>query len=101
MKRASFEKIELNTILQLYGIMVSKGIWKDYSISFLKEYVVFSVYQNNSECALFSIKKSPKHFSTGMMYSVVQMDGKIIKRSNDLSSVLRVVKHKQLKIRLV
>jgi hypothetical protein len=101
MKRASFEKIELNTILQLYGIMVSKGIWKDYSISFMEECVIFSVYQNNSDCALFSIKKSPKFFSTGRMYSVNQMDGKIIKGSNDLNSVLRVVKHKQLKIHLV
>jgi hypothetical protein len=29
------------------------------------------------------------------------MDGKVIKGSNDLNSVLRVVKHKQLKIHLV
>ena len=43
MKQARFEKVELNQILQLYGVMVSQGLWKDYSISFLKEFVVFSV----------------------------------------------------------
>ena len=36
MKQARFEKVELNQILQLYGMMVSQGLWKDYSISFLK-----------------------------------------------------------------
>ena len=37
MKQARFEKVELNEILQLYGTMVSQGLWKDYSISFLKD----------------------------------------------------------------
>jgi hypothetical protein len=29
MKQARFEKVELNQILQLYGVMVSQGLWKD------------------------------------------------------------------------
>ena len=101
MKKASFHKIELNKILKLYGFMVSKGIWKDYSISFLKEIAVFSVYKKNSDWALFSIKKSPKHLQTGMLYSVIGMDGRIIKCSNDLNAALGAIKHKQLKIHLV
>ena len=28
MKQARFEKVELNQILQLYGVMVSQGLWK-------------------------------------------------------------------------
>ena len=101
MKKASFKKIELNKILDLYGFMVSRGIWKDYSISFLKEIAVFSVYKKNSDWALFSIKKSPKHLQSGMLYSVIGMDGRIIKCSNDLNTALRTIKHKQLKIHLV
>ncbi len=101
MKKASFKKIELNKILQLYGLMVSKGVWKDYSISFLKEIAVFSVYKRNSDGALFSIKKSPNHIKTGMLYSVIGVDGRIIKCSNDLNTALRAIKHKQLKIHIV
>ena len=101
MKRARFKKIELNKILQLYGVMVSKGIWKDYSISFLKEFAIFSVYRKSSDWALFSIKKSPEYLKNGMLYSVIGMDGRIIKSSNDLNSALRALKHKQLKIHLV
>ena len=67
MKQARFEKVELNQILQLYGVMVSQGIWKDYSISFLREFVVFSVYRKNSDWALFSIKKTPKILADGVL----------------------------------
>ena len=101
MKQARFEKVELNQILQLYGVMVSQGLWKDYSISFLKEFVVFSVYRKNSDWALFSIKKTPKNSKYGRLYSLVAMDGRILKCSNDLKSTLRVLKHKELKLNLV
>ena len=100
MKQARFEKVELNQILQLYGVM-AQGIWKDYSISFLKEFVVFSVYRKNSDWALFSIKKTPKNSKYGRLYSLVAMDGRILKCSNDLKSTLRVLKHKELKLNLV
>ncbi len=101
MKQARFEKVELNQILQLYGIMVSQGLWRDYSISFLKEFAVFSVYRRNSDWALFSIKKTPKNSKYGRLYSLVGMDGEILKFSNDLKSTLRVLKHKELKINLL
>ena len=101
MKQARFEKVELNQILQLYGTMVSKGLWKDYSISFLKEFAVFSVYRKNSDWALFSIKKTPKNSKFGRLYSLVAMDGRILKCSNDLKATLRVLKHKELKLNLV
>ena len=101
MKQARFEKVELNQILQLYGLMVSRGVWKDYSISFLKEFAVFSVYRKNSDWALFSIKKTPKNLKFGRLYSLVAMDGRILKCSNDLKSTLRVLKHKELKLNLV
>ena len=101
MKQARFEKVELNEILQLYGIMVSQGLWKDYSISFLKEFAVFSVYRKNSDWALFSIKKTPKNSKFGRLYSLVAMDGRILKCSNDLKSTLRVLKHKELRLNLV
>jgi hypothetical protein len=101
MKQARFEKVELNQILQLYGMMVSQGLWRDYSISFLKEFAVFSVYRKNSDWALFSIKKTPKNSKYGRLYSLVGMDGEILKFSNDLKSTLRVLKHKELKINLL
>ena len=101
MKQARFEKVELNQILQLYGMMVSQGLWKDYSISFLKEFAIFSVYRKNSDWALFSIKKTPKNSKFGRLYSLVAMDGRILKCSNDLKATLRVLKHKELKLNLV
>ena len=101
MKQARFDKIELNQILQLYGVMVSQGLWKDYSISFLKDFAVFSVYRKHSDWALFSIKKTPKNSKYGKLYSIVAMDGRILKCSNDLKSTLRVLRYKELKFNIV
>ena len=81
--------------------MVSQGLWKDYSISFLKDFAVFSVYRKYSDWALFSIKKTPKNSKYGKLYSIVAMDGRILKCSNDLKSTLRVLRYKELKFNIV
>jgi len=47
--QVSFRKDEINLIMTLYGQMVSKGVWKDYAISFLKDKAVFSIYRKASE----------------------------------------------------
>ena len=38
----TFNRLELNRILNLYGRMVADGEWRDYAIDFLKDRAVFS-----------------------------------------------------------
>src|SRR5580658_9680820 len=58
--RVTFNRLELNRILNLYGRMVADGEWRDYAIDFLKDRAVFSVFRRASEVPLYRIEKNPK-----------------------------------------
>ena len=92
-----FEKNELNLILSIYGRMVSCGQWRDYSISMFEDVSIFSCYKHTSEYPLYKIEKRPELNRKQGMYSVVSMDGRILKRGHNLLSVLSVLENKLLK----
>ena len=75
---------ELNLILRVYGRMVALGEWRDYSISMLKDVSIFSVYKHASEYPLILIEKNPKLSKKQGIYSIIAMDGRILKRGNNL-----------------
>jgi Protein of unknown function (DUF2794) len=89
-----FDRIELMTILNVYGRMVAAGEWRDYAMDFLKEKAVFSVYRRSSEYPLYRIEKTPKLARKQGMYSVVTVTGLILKRGSDLKRVLAVLERK-------
>ena len=41
----SFHRTELTPILSVYGKMVASGEWRDYGISSLREFAVFSIFK--------------------------------------------------------
>lgn len=90
----SFDKGELNEIFSLYGAKVAAGEWRDYSIDFLKDKAVFSVFRRATEQALYRIEKNPKLNKRQGAYSVVATTGLILKRGHDLGKVLRVLDRK-------
>lgn len=96
-QRATFTRVELNTILNVYGRKVAAGEWKDYAIDFGKERATFSVYRRASEMPLYRIEKTPKLARKQGAYSVVSQTGLILKRGHDLRRVLSVI-DKQLRL---
>ena len=74
----------------LYGRMVAAGEWRDYGMSFLKDVAVFSVFRRTAEYPLYRIEKRPKLRNKQGMYSVIGMDGQILKRGTDLRTMLRL-----------
>lgn len=93
----NFQRKELNVILSLYGRMVAAGEWRDYGISGLREVAVFAVFRRTAEHPLYRIEKRPKLAQKQGQYSVVGMDGQILKRGNDLKTVLRVLERKLIR----
>ncbi len=87
----SFSRRELNEIFSVYGAKVAAGEWRDYSIDFLKDKAVFSIFRRSSERPLYRIEKDPKLTKRQGAYSVVAMTGLILKRGHDLAKVLRVL----------
>ena len=92
--RVTFNRLELNRILNLYGRMVADGEWRDYAIDFLRERAVFSVFRRASEVPIYRIEKDPRLARKQGMYSVVSATGLILRRGHELERVLLVIDRK-------
>jgi hypothetical protein len=90
-QQVTFNRRELNRILDLYGRKVVAGEWRDYAIDFLKDRAVFSVFRRSSEMPIYRIEKTPKLARRQGAYSVVSVTGLILKRGHELDRVLRVL----------
>ncbi|WP_092640569.1 DUF2794 domain-containing protein [Jannaschia faecimaris] len=92
-----FQRSELSIILSLYGRFVAAGEWRDYGISSLKEVAIFSVFRRTAEQPMYRIEKRPKMTAKHGLYCVVGMDGRILRRGQDLKTVLRVLERKLIR----
>jgi len=95
--QVTFDRLELNRILGVYGRMVAAGEWRDYALDFLNEAAVFSIFRHAAEMPLFRIEKRPRLRAKQGQYSVVAAGGLILKRGQDLAQVLRIFDKKLLK----
>ncbi|MBR9652422.1 DUF2794 domain-containing protein [Thalassovita aquimarina] len=96
-EQVAFDRKELGVILGLYGRMVAAGEWRDYGISYLRDMAVFSIFRRTAENPLYRIEKRPKLRNRQGQYSVVGMDGQVLKRGQDLKAVLRVLERKLIR----
>lgn len=96
-EKVAFHRTELSLILSVYGRMVAAGEWRDYGMSFLKDVAIFSIYRRAAEHPIYRIEKRPKLRDKQGMYSVIGMDGQILKRGHDLKTVLRVLERKLIR----
>jgi len=95
-QRYFFEKKELKIILDLYAKMVSEGSWKDYGLSISSKRVSFSIFKNVAEKAIYKICKNFKPKNKNLRYLITDTNGKILKNSDNLSSLLKNTNWKKL-----
>lgn len=88
--RISYQRAELAIILAVYGRFVAAGLWRDYGISALRDRAVFSVFRHTAESPLYRIEKHPKNRGRQGQYQVFGMDGRSLKRGDDLAQVLKI-----------
>ena len=93
----TFKRTEIAAIMTLYGRMVAAGEWRDYGMSFLTEVAIFSIFRRAAEHPIYRIEKRPKLRQRQGMYSVIGMDGQILKRGQDLKGVLRVLERQLIR----
>lgn len=91
-----FERPELDCLLRFYGKMVAAGHWRDYAIDALPDRAVFSVYRRASEAPLYQIEKRPNQRQGP--YSVVAMDGRVLRRGHELPRVIAVLEPKRMRV---
>lgn len=96
--QTAFHRTELNAILSLYGRFVAAGEWRDYGISHLKDVAVFSIFRRTAEHPIYRIEKRPRLRQKQGQYVIIGMEGRILKRGNDLRQVLRVLERKLIRL---
>lgn len=96
--QVSFDRLELNAILNLYGRLVAEGEWRDYAISMDRDAAVFSAFRRAAEHPEAQIVKRPELRHRQGMYALIGQGGVVLKRGHELSSVLAPLERRLLKL---
>ena len=89
-----FKKEEINLIMEVYSQKISTGEWKDYSISFQKNYAVFSIHKSFKFIPCYQIKKN---FWKKKGYTLIQ-NNSIVLYSNTLNVIVNHLRKPSLKL---
>lgn len=95
---ATFDRRELQKILDLYGRMVAAGNWRDYAIRFTGDAAVFAAFRRTSERPEFQIEKRPRLRLKQGAFALVSEHGAVLKRGNDLSAILAPVERRLMRL---
>jgi hypothetical protein len=87
-KEIFFVKKELQTILNLYGKMVSNGTWKDYGVSISPKEISFDIYLRASEKPVYRILKSLKPKNYNEKFYIKDKHGNILEKSSSLLNLI-------------
>ena len=96
-KEVFFVKKELQTILNLYGEMVSSGAWKDYGVSIGPKEISFDVYRRASEKPIYRILKSLKPENYNEKFYIKDRHGSVLERSGSLLRLIEKTRWNNLK----
>ena len=89
-----FKKKEINLIMEVYSQKISTGEWKDYSISFQKNYAVFSIHKSLKFIPYYQIKKN---FWNKKGYTLIH-NNSIVLYSNTLNVIVNHLRKPSLKL---
>ena len=89
-----FKKEELNLIMEVYSRKISTGEWKDYSISFQKNYAVFSIHKSVKFTPFYQIKKNSLRKK---VYTLLH-NNSIVLCSNTLNVIVNHLRKPSLKL---
>lgn len=97
-EQIGFERLELNRILDLYGRMVAAGIWRDYAMEFGRDVAVFAAFRRAAERPEIRIEKRPALRNRQGMWALINEQGVVLKRGQDLGPVLAPVERRLMKV---
>ena len=96
-KEIFFIKKELQTILNLYGKMVSNGTWKDYGVSIGQKEISFDIYQRASEKPIYKILKNLKPKNYDEKFYIKDKHGNVLEKSSDLLNLIEKTRWNNLR----
>lgn len=97
-KQVTFERSELNRIVDLYGRMVAAGLWKDYSILFRPDTASFHAFRRAAERPEYRIEKRPCQLGSGGLWALIGEAGQVLRRGPELGPVLSPIERRLMKL---
>lgn len=94
----SFDRIELQRILDLYGRMVGAGHWRDYGMSFGPDVATFAAFRRSAERPEVRIEKRPALRLKQGAWALVSEHGAVLKRGHELAGVLAPLERRLLRL---
>lgn len=95
---ASFDRLELTRILDLYGRMVAAGHWRDYALRLGADVAVFAAFRRHSERPEIRIEKRPALRLKQGAFALIGEHGAVLKRGHELPGVLAPIERRLLRL---
>jgi len=95
---ATFDRRELNRILDLYGRMVAAGHWRDYALQFDGDAAIFAAFRRSAERPEVRVEKRPQLRLKQGAFSLVSEHGLVLKRGNDLQAILAPLERRLMRL---
>jgi len=95
---ATFDRAELQRILDLYGRMVAAGHWRDYGLWFDADVAVFAAFRRTTEQPDVRIEKRPQLQMKQGAFALVSQHGMVVKRGHELHGVLAPLERRLMRL---
>ena len=95
---ATFDRLELMRILDLYGRMVAAGHWRDYALRIDPDVAVFAAFRRHSEWPEALIEKRPALRLKQGAFALVGEHGAVVKRGHDLAGVMAPLERRLMRL---
>jgi hypothetical protein len=95
---ATFDRKELQRILDLYGRMVAAGHWRDYALRIDPDVAVFAAYRRHSERPEIRIEKCPALRLKQGAFALVGEHGTVLKRGHELTLILAPLERRRMRL---
>ena len=95
---ATFERRELQRILDLYGQMVAAGHWRDYALRIDAEVAIFAAFRRHSERPEIRIEKRPALRLKQGAFALIGEHGAVLKRGQELNGILAPIERRLMRL---
>ena len=94
----TFDRAEIQRILDLYGRMVAAGHWRDYAMQFDRDVASFSAFRRTAERPEMRIEKRPALRLRQGEWALIGEHGAVLKRGHELPPVLAPLERRLIKL---
>jgi hypothetical protein len=95
---ATFDRLEMQRIFDLYGRMVAAGHWRDYALGFDADVALFAAFRRSAERPEVRIEKRPQLREKQGAFALIGEHGVVLKRGHNLNGILAPLERRLMRL---